>query len=198
MIYPAVMLLLLIGVACGTASEEPATAPAAEPAAPAAQQQPAQQQPAAAPAQSQPAQAAAQPAQQTGQGVARPAAASAAEAAAMQSAAPTPTALPQQAKVITEVAVVDDAPYGTLRIANKDLGPPQFLPKNMAVPQATYVSPVIFDALWKVSPSKEAAKRPAGGLEPVRRRHHLDPHPERGHPLPPGLGGQRLRQHQRP
>ena len=155
LIYPAVMLLLLIGVACGAASEEPATAPAAEPAAPAAQQQPAQQQPAAAPAQSQPAQAAAQPAQQTGQGVARPAAASAAEAAAMQSAAPTPTALPQQAKVITEVAVVDDAPYGTLRIANKDLGPPQFLPKNMAVPQATYVSPVIFDALWKVSPSKE-------------------------------------------
>ena len=43
-------------------------------------------------------------------------------------------------------------PVGILRIANKDLGPPQFLPKNMAVPQATYVSPVTFEPLWKMSP----------------------------------------------
>ena len=157
LIYPAIGLLLLIGVACGSASEEAAPAPAAEPAQAAA----AQQQPAAEPAQpaaqqSQPAQPAA-PAASTssGQGVSRPAAASAAQAAASQSAMPTPTALPEQAKVAPEAAAVDDAPYGTLRIANKDLGPPQFLPKNMAVPQATYVSPVIFDALWKVSPSKE-------------------------------------------
>lgn len=46
-------------------------------------------------------------------------------------------------------------PRGILRIANKDLGPPQFLPKNMAVPQATYVTPVIFDTLWKMTPDAE-------------------------------------------
>ncbi len=50
---------------------------------------------------------------------------------------------------------VEFKPAGILRIANKDLGPPQFLPKNMAVPQATYVSPVTFDALWKMSPDGE-------------------------------------------
>ena len=69
--------------------------------------------------------------------------------------APTPTTAPEQAKVEPETVAVSDAPYGTLRIANKDLGPPQFLPKNMAVPQATYVSPVIFDALWRMSPERE-------------------------------------------
>ena len=159
MIYPAIMALLLVGVACGTASEEPAAAPS-QPAA--AQQQPAQ--PAAQPqSQSEPAAAAQQPAQpaapvaqgDSGSGVNRQAASSAAEAAAIQSAAPTPTALPEQAKEAEAVAMVDAEPYGTLRIANKDLGPPQFLPKNMAVPQATYVSPVIFDALWRVSPNRE-------------------------------------------
>ena len=160
MIYPAIMALLLVGVACGTASEEPAAAQPSQPAA--AQQQPAQP---AAPSQSQsePASAAQQPAQpaapaaqgDSGSGVNRQAASSAAEAAAIQSAAPTPTALPAQAKEAEVVAMVDAEPYGTLRIANKDLGPPQFLPKNMAVPQATYVSPVIFDALWRVSPNRE-------------------------------------------
>jgi peptide/nickel transport system substrate-binding protein len=154
------MLLLLIGVACGAASEEPS--PAQAPSAPetsASQQQPAQQpgqQEPAASAPSEPSQPAQQPAAESGsRGVTRQAASSAAEAAAIQSAAPTPTALPQQAKEVTEVAQIDAEPYGILRIANKDLGPPQFLPKNMAVPQATYVSPVIFDALWRVSPNRE-------------------------------------------
>jgi len=49
----------------------------------------------------------------------------------------------------------DAKPAGILRIANKDLGPPQFMPKNMAVPQATYVTPVIFDTIWKMSPEGE-------------------------------------------
>ncbi len=134
LILPAVMLLLLIGVACGSAAEEPA--PAAEPA------QPAQSAPAQEPAQ-EPAPPAAEPA---------PPAAGAAAAPVV----PTPTTAPEQARTEPEVvATVDDAPYGILRIANKDLGPPQFLPKNMAVPQATYVSPVIFDALWRMSPSRE-------------------------------------------
>lgn len=157
LIYPAVLVLLLVGLACG-ASEAPASAPAQAPAEPAAQQQqpaqqPSQQEPAA---QSQPSEPAQQPAAETGGGgVTRQAASSAAEAAAIQSAAPTPTALPQQARAVEEVAQIDAEPYGILRIANKDLGPPQFLPKNMAVPQATYVSPVIFDALWRVSPGRE-------------------------------------------
>ena len=160
LVYPSVILLLLIGVACGSASEEPATAPAQEPASSAAQEQPVAPQQAETPAQAEPAPQAMQqePASSApagGSGVDRQAASSAAEAAAIQSAAPTPTALPQQAQTVAEVAAVEHEPYGTLRIANKDLGPPQFLPKNMAVPQATYVSPVVFDALWKVSPSRE-------------------------------------------
>ncbi len=133
-IYPVVMLLLLIGVACGTASEEPA--------APASQQQPAA------------------PSSDSGSGSAaksEPTAPAAAPTSAppAQNVSPTPTTAPKQAKATPETAQVDDAPYGILRIANKDLGPPQFLPKNMAVPQATYVSPVIFDALWRISPGRE-------------------------------------------
>ncbi len=150
MIYPAVLVLLLVGLACG-ASEEPAAAPAQAPAQPAAQQQEPAQQPAAAPAQAQPAQSASQ----------APAAAPSGGGAASSGSAPepvmapTPTVAPEQAKAEPEVvATVDDAPYGILRVANKDLGPPQFLPKNMAVPQATYVSPVIFDALWRMSPER--------------------------------------------
>ncbi len=134
LVLPAVMLLLLIGVACGSAAEEPA--PAAEPA------QPAQSAPAQEPAQ-EPAPPAAEPAQPAAAAPAAP-------------VVPTPTTAPEQARTEPEVvATVDDAPYGILRIANKDLGPPQFLPKNMAVPQATYVSPVIFDALWRMSPGRE-------------------------------------------
>lgn len=144
LIAPAVLLLLLIGVACGSAAEEPAPA-APQPAGPAASSQEA-----ASPASGQSAALAAQeqmsPTTSPASGGSGPAA---------QSMSPTPTAAPAQAAVVPEAATVEDAPYGTLRIANKDLGPPQFLPKNMAVPQATYVSPVIFDALWKVSPSRE-------------------------------------------
>lgn len=153
MIYPAVLVLLLVGLACG-ASEQPSAAPAQPAAAPAAQEQaPAQpaQQPAAAASQAQPAQQASQ----------APAAAPSGGGAASSSSAPepvmapTPTVAPEQARAEPEVvAAVDDAPYGILRVANKDLGPPQFLPKNMAVPQATYVSPVIFDALWRMSPER--------------------------------------------
>ena len=149
LIYSAVMVLLLIGVACGAASEEPVAAPAQQPAAaPAAQQQ---QSAAASQSQSsQPAQAASQ-----APAASQPSSASSAAPAPEKVVSPTPTTAPEQAKVVAEVAVVDDAPYGILRIANKDLGPPQFLPKNMAVPQATYVSPVIFDALWRMSPERE-------------------------------------------
>ncbi|MDE2940006.1 MAG: ABC transporter substrate-binding protein [Chloroflexota bacterium] len=150
MVYPAVLVLLLAGLACG-ASEEPESAPAQAPAQPAAQQQEPAQQPAAALAQAQPAQQASQ----------APAAAPSGGGAASSSSAPepvmapTPTVAPEQARAEPEVvAAVDDAPYGILRVANKDLGPPQFLPKNMAVPQATYVSPVIFDALWRMSPER--------------------------------------------
>ena len=46
LLLPAVMLLLLIGVACGTASEEPAAPAAQEPAPQASQQQPAAPEPA--------------------------------------------------------------------------------------------------------------------------------------------------------
>ena len=147
LIFPAVMLLLLIGVACGSASEETApAAPAAQetaPAAPAAEP--------AAPAQSQPADSgSAAPAAPASSAAAAPT-----SAPAPQSMSPTPTTAPEQAAAApVEVSTVSDAPYGTLRIANKDLGPPQFLPKNMAVPQATYVSPVIFDALWRMSPER--------------------------------------------
>ena len=152
MIYPAVLVLLLVGLACG-ASEEPASAPVQAPAAPAAQQQEPAQQPAAA-AQSQQDQSASQAsgsAASSGGG----ATASSGSAQPEQPLVPTPTVAPQQARVEPEVAAaVDDAPYGILRVANKDLGPPQFLPKNMAVPQATYVSPVIFDALWRMSPER--------------------------------------------
>ncbi len=155
--YPAVLLLLLIGVACGPAQEEPAPASQAASSGAAASQQQSGQQAAAqepAPAAQSQSDGATDPAAGSS-GVSRQAASSAAEAAVIQSAAPTPTALPQQAKAVEEVATVTDAPYGILRVANKDLGPPQFHPKNMAVPQATYVSPVIFDALWRVSPSRE-------------------------------------------
>ena len=147
LIYSAVMVLLLIGVACGAASEEPAAAPAQQPAAvPAAQQQ---QSAAASQSQS------SQPAQAAAPAASQPSSASSAALAPEKVVSPTPTTAPEQAKVVAEVVVVDDAPYGILRIANKDLGPPQFLPKNMAVPQATYVSPVIFDALWRMSPERE-------------------------------------------
>ena len=155
MLYPAVLALLLVGLACG-ASENPAAAPAQAPAQPAAQQQQSQpaQQPAAAPAQSQPAQSA--PAAATGGGGSGGSGGAASGGSAPEPVvAPTPTTAPEQAKVEPETVAVTDAPYGTLRIANKDLGPPQFLPKNMAVPQATYVSPVIFDALWRMSPERE-------------------------------------------
>ena len=154
MIYPAVLVLLLVGLACG-ASEQPAAAPAQAPAAPAAQQQapaqPAQQPAAASASPAQPAQQASAAATGSGGG----ATASSGSAEPQQPLVPTPTVAPQQARVEPEaVATVDDAPYGILRIANKDLGPPQFLPKNMAVPQATYVSPVTFDALWRMSPER--------------------------------------------
>lgn len=139
-IIPAVLLLLLVGVACGSASEEPVPAP------PAGSQD-------AAPAAGQPAGAAAAATPAAAAEAMAPTAAPAAPAA--RSVSPTPTTAPEQARVVPETAAVDDAPYGILRVANKDLGPPQFLPKNMAVPQATYVSPVIFDALWRVSPSRE-------------------------------------------
>ena len=150
MVYPAVLLLLLVGLACG-ASEEPASAPAQAPAAQ-QQQQPAQQQQAAdASAQSQPSQQASQ-----SQAAAPSGATTGSSSSEPQPAlVPTPTVAPQQAGAAPEaVATVDDAPYGILRIANKDLGPPQFLPKNMAVPQATYVSPVTFDGLWRMSPER--------------------------------------------
>ena len=151
MIYPAVLVLLLVGLACG-ASEEPAAAPAQAPAQPAAQQQEPAQQPAAAPAQAQPAQSASQAPAAAPSGGGSTASSGSAPEPVM---APTPTVAPEQAKAEPEVvATVDDAPYGILRVANKDLGPPQFLPKNMAVPQATYVSPVIFDALWRMSPER--------------------------------------------
>ncbi len=149
LVYPSIVLLLLIGVACGTSSEEPASAPASQPASEPAAQQQAQEQ---APAESQPS----QPAQSDSQATAASGGGTSGSAPDPQPVlSPTPTAAPEQAKVLTEVSTVDDAPYGILRIANKDLGPPQFLPKNMAVPQATYVSPVTFDALWKISPNQE-------------------------------------------
>ena len=147
LIYSAVMVLLLIGVACGAASEEPAQQPAAAPAA--------QQQQSAAASQSQPSQPAQAASQAAPPAASQQSSASSAAPAPEKVVSPTPTTAPEQAKVVAEVAVVDDAPYGILRIANKDLGPPQFLPKNMAVPQATYVSPVIFDALWRMSPERE-------------------------------------------
>lgn len=150
LVYPAVLALILVGLACG-ASEAPAAAPGQAPAAPAAQQQ-APAQPAAAASQSQPAQPASQAAAAAG---GTGATASSGGAEPQPALVPTPTVAPQQAKVEPEaVAAVDDAPYGILRVANKDLGPPQFLPKNMAVPQATYVSPVTFDALWRMSPER--------------------------------------------
>ena len=133
-ILPAVMLLLLIGVACGSSAPEPAAQPAAQ----SQEAAPAQQQPAAAP-QSQ---------------EAAPSSGSSTGATTTQNLSPTPTTAPAAAAAVSEVSTVVDAPYGILRIANKDLGPPQFLPKNMAVPQATYVSPVIFDALWRMSPER--------------------------------------------
>ena len=151
LIFPAVMLLLLIGVACGSASEEPAPAAPAQETAPAAPQPAAPAAEPAAPAQSQPADSgSAAPAAPASSAAAAPT-----SAPAPQSMSPTPTTAPEQAAAApVEVSTVSDAPYGTLRIANKDLGPPQFLPKNMAVPQATYVSPVIFDALWRMSPDR--------------------------------------------
>ena len=152
LVYPSIVLLLLIGVACGTSSEEPAPAPASQPVSePAAQQQAQPQQQQAPAAQSQPS----QPAQSASQAAASGGGTSGSAPEAQPVLSPTPTVAPEQAKVAPEVAVVEDAPYGILRIANKDLGPPQFLPKNMAVPQATYVSPVIFDALWRMSPERE-------------------------------------------
>ena len=152
LVYPSIVLLLLIGVACGTSSEEPAPAPASQPVSePAAQQQAQPQQQQAPAAQSQPS----QPAQSASQAAASGGGTSGSAPEAQPVLSPTPTVAPAQAKVAPEAAVVEDAPYGILRIANKDLGPPQFLPKNMAVPQATYVSPVIFDALWRMSPERE-------------------------------------------
>ncbi len=152
LVYPSIVLLLLIGVACGTSSEEPAPAPASQPVSePAAQQQAQPQQQQAPAAQSQPS----QPAQSASQAAASGGGTSGSAPEAQPVLSPTPTVAPEQAKVAPEAAVVEDAPYGILRIANKDLGPPQFLPKNMAVPQATYVSPVIFDALWRMSPERE-------------------------------------------
>ena len=50
------------------------------------------------------------------------------------------------------VTVVDDKPFGVLRIGIKDLGPPQFHPKNVAVPQSNYVDATIFEAMWKRTP----------------------------------------------
>jgi peptide/nickel transport system substrate-binding protein len=140
-IFPAVMLLLLIGVACGSSAPEPAAQPQ--------EAAPAQQQPAAAP-QSQeaaPSSGASTAASSSDSG-------SSTGATTAQNLSPTPTTAPEAAAAVSEVSTVVDAPYGILRIANKDLGPPQFLPKNMAVPQATYVSPVIFDALWRMSPER--------------------------------------------
>ena len=152
LVYPSIVLLLLIGVACGTSSEEPAPAPASQPASEPAAQQQAQPQQEQAPVDSQPS----QPAQSGSQASAASGGGTSGSAPEAQPVlSPTPTVAPEQAKVLTEVSTVDDAPYGILRIANKDLGPPQFLPKNMAVPQATYVSPVIFDALWRMSPERE-------------------------------------------
>ena len=37
---------------------------------------------------------------------------------------------------------------GVLRIANKDLGPAQFVPQNMAVPQCYVSTSVLFESLW--------------------------------------------------
>ena len=68
---------------------------------------------------------------------------------------PTPTPEPAQPPASDIVAEA----RGVLRIGNKDLGPPQFLPKNMAVPQCTYITPVTFDALWSVTPME--SKNPA-------------------------------------
>ena len=62
--------------------------------------------------------------------------------------------MPQEASNPPKVEEIVKA-VGVLRIANKDLGPAQFLPKNMAVPQATYVSAVLFNTLWKLGPDGE-------------------------------------------
>ena len=93
-IIPAVLLLLLVGVACGSASEEPIPAPPAgsQDAAPAAGQP-------AAPA------AAATPAAAVAMA---PTTAPAAPGA--RSVSPTPTTAPEQARVVPETAAVDDAP----------------------------------------------------------------------------------------
>ncbi|MFQ6026476.1 MAG: ABC transporter substrate-binding protein [Dehalococcoidia bacterium] len=130
-----IALLLLVGVACGSAAPEPTETPSAPPSQPAAQEQP------AAPAS--PKEAPAAKAEPT-------------EAPAKQPGVviPTATPLPQKVADVPKAAESVKA-EGILRIANKDLGPAQFLPKNMAVPQATYVSAVVFNTLWKLSPDGE-------------------------------------------
>ncbi|MFQ6028827.1 MAG: ABC transporter substrate-binding protein [Dehalococcoidia bacterium] len=127
--YIILMLSLLIIVACGTSAPEPQDAGAGQPAAPEVQavKGAPPQQPAA---QSQPA-------------------ATTAPAAQGQSVAPTAVPAAAAPPQVAEESI------GILRIANKDLGPPQFLPKNMAVPQSTYVTAVIFNTLWKLTPDAE-------------------------------------------
>ena len=94
-IIPAVLLLLLVGVACGSASEEPVPAP------PAGSQD-------AAPAAGQPAAPAAAATPAAAAEAMAPTAVPAAPAA--RSVSPTPTTAPEQARVVPETAAVDDAP----------------------------------------------------------------------------------------
>ena len=50
-------------------------------------------------------------------------------------------------------------PTGILRIANKDLGPAQFIPQNMAVPQCYVSTAVLFESLWHRDPDGTLKKR---------------------------------------
>ncbi len=134
----SLMLFLVAVVACGTAEPDATSDSASQPTA--QEQPPAAGSTTLAPGdKAEPTQASAQKSEPARAPAAVPGAA--------------PTSVPERVAV-PETGTTADA-TGILRIANKDLGPPQFLPKNMAVPQATYVSPVIFDALWDMNPNGE-------------------------------------------
>lgn len=50
-------------------------------------------------------------------------------------------------------------PTGVLRYAIKDLGPPQFVTQNMAVPQCNTTTSTVFESLWHVDPDGVLQKR---------------------------------------
>ena len=66
----------------------------------------------------------------------------------------TPTATPEPT---TAPAMV--VPAGILRVGNKDLGPAQFVPQHMAVPQCQNSTSVLFEGLWHRDPDGSLQKR---------------------------------------